>query len=219
MYVYRITNLRNGKIYIGVTKCSVAKRWREHRSGAKRGVAGLLYDAMRKYGTEGFRIEVVYEASSLEEMLMVERGLIAQYGAINRKIGYNLTSGGEGGLSPDARRAPPKFLTADVVRFIRNPALVDIVNREMVELVCAKFGVRMALDTLRDSRRGDISKWMDKECPPIKAGQGGRGRTSVLRKQSGQARGDHLRVYWADPINRQKQSVRMKGKPKVRHHA
>jgi hypothetical protein len=217
MYVYRITNLRNGKIYIGVTKCSIAKRWREHRSGAKRGVTGLLYDAMRKHGTEGFRIEVVYEASSLEEMLMVERGLIAQYGTINRKIGYNLTGGGERGLAPHARRTKSKLLTADAIRFIRNPALADVVNGEMVELLPAKFGVRVARDTLRDVRRGDTAKWMNDECPPIKIGQGG--RVTILRRQSSQVRGDGLRKYWANPAHRQQQSVRMKGKPKVRHHA
>lgn len=53
--VYKITNLVNGKIYIGITKRNPKIRFNEHLSNKKE----LLYKAKKKYGRENFSLEII----------------------------------------------------------------------------------------------------------------------------------------------------------------
>lgn len=70
MTVYLITNLINGKKYVGQTIQSIKRRWDFHVCGASRCIA--LNSAIKKYGKENFKIESIYEAHSLEELTTKE---------------------------------------------------------------------------------------------------------------------------------------------------
>src|SRR5260370_37094985 len=99
---YLVTNIRNGKQYIGVIGKSgktISKRWKEHCYEAGYNSHYLLHKAIRKYGEAAFEVEQVASTRSLEDILAVERLLIIQYGTLSPK-GYNLTSGGEGVFNP-----------------------------------------------------------------------------------------------------------------------
>lgn len=97
MFAYMITNSVNGKVYIGITTKSVASRWKAHQSNAfVKNVNYYLYRAMRKYGLEAFSIETLCELNSVEELLAMEKALIAQYDSASSAKGYNQTLGGEG---------------------------------------------------------------------------------------------------------------------------
>lgn len=65
-YIYKITNLINGKMYIGKTSSSIEKRWREHISDSQkeRCEKRPLYDAFNKYGIKNFQIEEVEEVEN-----------------------------------------------------------------------------------------------------------------------------------------------------------
>ena len=94
-YVYKITNKKNGKMYIGKTKFSVKKRWGQHCRDYKkdRNEDRPLYRAMSKYGVELFEVEVIEKANhkKAEER---EKFWIEYYGTF--KDGYNATVGGDG---------------------------------------------------------------------------------------------------------------------------
>jgi len=97
MFIYKITNTTNGKAYIGLTTKGVHSRWKAHISSAfAKNVPYYLYRAMRKYGLSAFKVETLYEAVDLRELVAVEKGLIAQYGTLYGSHGYNQSSGGEG---------------------------------------------------------------------------------------------------------------------------
>lgn len=94
-YIYKITNLINGKIYIGKTNRTIQERFREHckdylsREKEKR----PLYAAMQKYGIHNFIVEQIEECTVdiVEER---EKYWIEYYGSF--KNGYNATRGGDG---------------------------------------------------------------------------------------------------------------------------
>lgn len=90
-----MTNLKNGKIYIGKTLSSVKKRWGEHCRDSRKERCELrpLYAAIRKYGEDMFSVETIEEcpASALSER---EIYWIQYYGSF--KNGYNATAGGDG---------------------------------------------------------------------------------------------------------------------------
>jgi hypothetical protein len=91
--IYKITNLINGKVYIGQTTQKVAQRWIDHCCLKQYKHRSALREAIRKYGKESFKIETLNTVSSLEEANDLEISLISQYDCIAPK-GYNLALGG-----------------------------------------------------------------------------------------------------------------------------
>jgi group I intron endonuclease len=95
MYLYLMTNMVNGKQYVGITKRKLAVRMRDHYSVAFRGRLTLIAQALRKYGKEAFTTELLSEATSWEELAAMEQAAIATYGTL-MPYGYNMTLGGDG---------------------------------------------------------------------------------------------------------------------------
>ena len=99
MIIYRVTNTVNGKIYIGKTKFTLSKRRSIHERSRKN---FLFARAIRKYGKENFKWEVLEKDIDNEENLCrLEKHYIWFYKASKKEFGYNLTDGGEGVSNPD----------------------------------------------------------------------------------------------------------------------
>lgn len=92
-YIYKIVNDINDKVYIGKTDFSIKKRFKEHCKDAfrVRNEKRPLYSAMRKYGIEHFKIELIEKTDSPEER---EIYWVDQYEGFTK--GYNATKGGDG---------------------------------------------------------------------------------------------------------------------------
>ena len=97
--IYKITNLINGKAYIGQTCQKVETRWAEHKRG-KTSTNSPLKRAIEKYGWDNFSKEVIDTADTLEEALEKEIYWIEYYKTCvlvyGKEAGYNLSRGGEG---------------------------------------------------------------------------------------------------------------------------
>ena len=52
--IYLITNVANGKIYVGATKKTIRKRLQEHFYSARRDLKRRFYCAIRKYKNFNF---------------------------------------------------------------------------------------------------------------------------------------------------------------------
>ena len=95
-YIYKITNMINGKQYVGQTRNTIQERMRKHFDKAKNQNDLTGIDAaIKKYGKENFAVEEL--CSCLNEDLDVqERYYIAKYNTFEGE-GYNLTPGGNSG--------------------------------------------------------------------------------------------------------------------------
>lgn len=97
-YIYKITNLINGKIYIGKTSKDILVRWKKHIDIAKYKYIGYsyLHKSINKYGKENFIIEKIDECAT--EKLCFEREIfwIRELNSNNPDIGMNISLGGEG---------------------------------------------------------------------------------------------------------------------------
>lgn len=86
-FIYRITNLLNGKIYIGAHSGELDDNYM--------GSGALLNCAVRKYGKENFRREVLVECATAAEKYDKEREFVdAEF--VARRDTYNLKVGGIG---------------------------------------------------------------------------------------------------------------------------
>lgn len=88
MYIYKITNSINGKIYIGQTIKSPEKSKLYYGSGSK--ITGEIY----VYGKENFSKQILQICSSIEELDIYEKYWIELLNSTNPEIGYNSRSGG-----------------------------------------------------------------------------------------------------------------------------
>jgi hypothetical protein len=81
--------------YVGQTIRTLKQRKSSHLSSSKKGSTYYLHRAIRKYGAENFKWEVIYNATSEEELNEKETYFIKEYNT-NSQDGYNLTEGGRG---------------------------------------------------------------------------------------------------------------------------
>jgi group I intron endonuclease len=93
--VYCITNLNNGKKYVGITAKGYKNRFANHiwHARKERPSCRALYNSMRKHGSSAFSVELLQTAESFEHMNQLEREWIERLGTMSPN-GYNLTDGG-----------------------------------------------------------------------------------------------------------------------------
>jgi group I intron endonuclease len=98
--IYCITNLINGKMYIGQhIGDDLSAYWKlSYESRIRSGLRGRphLFRAMRKYGIEKFSSKVLIRVGTKADLDYYERKLIAAW-KTRSPNGYNLTDGGGGG--------------------------------------------------------------------------------------------------------------------------
>lgn len=95
MIIYKITNLKNNKIYIGQTIRSLEKRWQEHLKAAHNNIELHLYEAIRTYGEDNFKIEIIDTAPTQDILDEKEKYWIQYYDTLDSKKGYNNIEGGD----------------------------------------------------------------------------------------------------------------------------
>lgn len=88
MQIYKITNLINDKIYIGKDTTDTKNYF---------GSGLLIKRAIKKFGIENFKKEILCECGSNQELCEKEQYWIKKFDSNNLKKGYNISEGGDGG--------------------------------------------------------------------------------------------------------------------------
>ncbi|QHB42530.1 homing endonuclease [Dickeya phage Ds25CZ] len=89
-FVYQITNLLNGKIYVGAHK--------GEPDDGYMGSGNMIMRAIRKHGVDNFRKDILKICDTSEEMYAEEARIVTQE-FIDRPDTYNLTCGGYGSFN------------------------------------------------------------------------------------------------------------------------
>ena len=87
--VYFIVNDIDDKVYVGSTTTELWHRMSQHKADARKGEKSPLYDLMRQYGLDHFKI-VLVKTSDAERIRLVEEEVIASIPQENR-LNYKRT--------------------------------------------------------------------------------------------------------------------------------
>jgi len=102
-FIYKITNIKNGKIYIGQTSRTISKRWKQHVINAHKNnnleYQNKFHRAIRKYGAGGFIVEEQEEINASNEKELHKKLNDAETKWISyfnsKDNGYNSSLGGD----------------------------------------------------------------------------------------------------------------------------
>lgn len=132
----------NQKVYIGITSRNPQVRW---RNGKGYESSPHFNNAIKQYGWENIKHEILFEGLTKEEACEKEKELIAQYNSTDRRFGYNGTYGGETGLkiTPEVRE---KIASATRERYKDpvNRAIASQLSKGYKHTAAAKEKIRLA---------------------------------------------------------------------------
>jgi len=124
-YIYKITNILNNKVYIGMTINTIKERWEQHcnESLRERGKDRPLYRAINKYGKDSFLIEELEFIENENQMAERERYWIEYFGSF--KNGYNATLGGDGKPYLDYGLIVKTYLEVGIIKKVAELLNID----------------------------------------------------------------------------------------------
>jgi len=194
--VYVITNLRNGKRYVGKTKWTLQKRWGVHLRDARAGSEYAIHRAIRKYGQDAFAIEVLATYETETEALQAEVEWVERLGTVGDG-GYNMCRGGRGALGyrhTDEARARISAFAKSVGRV---PPGSDLTGTRASEETRAKMR-----ESQRQRRTAPVSDAFVENCRRAQRTRFQREQAAgVIRTQSDETRAkraESLRAHWVD---------------------
>lgn len=164
MIVYKATNTLNNKTYIGITKQELRFRKYRHVYDSKTSKF-YFHNAIRKYGQENFTWEIIDRASSIEELLELEKKYIEQL-----KPEYNMVAGGRGMLNPsdETRRRlseahKNRFFSEEHRERISKAKKGKKLSKEHKEALSkAKLGKKFSEEHRRKISEGNIRRWANR---------------------------------------------------------
>lgn len=125
--VYKHTNVLNNKAYIGFTKHSIEERWNQHCTDSSRGSMFAFHKAIRKYGHESFKHEILEQCDSLENGMKREAFWIKQEKSLITENGYNMREGGSGpyAWTDDMKEMHRQKTSEGTKRAFKNPEIKE----------------------------------------------------------------------------------------------
>lgn len=137
--IYRITNLLNGKVYIGFSS-DVDNRIRTHFAIRRNSPRSKLQHAIAKYGADSFVADIIYQAKEevpyelSHTLTAMEPFFIEEYDSIRN--GYNVAQGGRCGpaLKGELNGMFGKTHTDEVKRICGETAIATFAGKSYADL-------------------------------------------------------------------------------------
>lgn len=166
MIIYKTTNLINGKIYIGKLV-----RFRPGYFGTGKWITR----ALKKYGRQCFKREILEECKTHEELCEKEIFYIDYYGATDPKIGYNIHIGGEGAMHGQHHSEESKRKISEYQRnrIVSNETKIrmSIAQKGLIKsnetINRLKSSYRLSEKRIKNSSEYHYNKWLNKKSNEI----------------------------------------------------
>lgn len=131
MEIYKITNLKNNKIYIGKDTEADKKYF---------GSGKLIKAAIQKYGIENFKKEILEVCQNNKELCIREIYWISHFNSTDKNIGYNISKGGDGG-DTISNNPNKKEILEKLSKARKGKKYEDFLSEEKVKEYKRKLGI------------------------------------------------------------------------------
>ena len=138
----------NGKCYIGITGKTATERWRNGLGYTEQ----LFGRAIKKYGWENIKHEVLYTELSRDEANAKEKELIAECHSNDPTHGYNCTLGGDG---TSGHKGSSERSRASMLRMWQNEETKAKLLKHLAELNASRIGIKRSPEAVR---KGALSR-------------------------------------------------------------
>ncbi len=182
--VYEITNIVNGKIYVGASKDGLS-RWKEHQRISNRtnlSTDDYFHNSMKKHGISSFKFEIFKEFETDEEAFAAEVTRITELKNLNKQL-YNIHPGGNG-----------CYTLTEKQRLSRSERLKGHVVSEEVK---KKISETLKNRSLTDEHKENIGKSLSEPMCKQRRSNSMKGKihTEETKKKIGSA----IKHTWQDP--------------------
>ncbi len=156
MIIYKITNIINGKVYVGKTKKTIEERMYKHIFNAKKKINRRLYDSINHHGYDNFIIEKIDEGKTNEEINEKEKEWIRTLDSfyVNGK-GYNMTLGGDGGNTNNGKKQSKEWIEK------RMKSVMETMKKKGKWSMSGKKHSKETIEKIRESNKN--RKYKNKE--------------------------------------------------------
>lgn len=185
--IYKVINLINNKIYIGLTKQKLKDRIRLHYNKCRDLTNKTHFIcALRKYKKEDFIWEIIDKGDSLEELNDLEYHYIKQYNSYLN--GYNSTLGGDGTVgvklygknNPFYGKKHSKETTEKIKNSLLGKSLSEFHKQKIKEGM--KFSKRNNKDAGKNISKGMLNSPKNGKFYLLKYDNGNKEKIKNLRK-------------------------------------
>lgn len=183
-YIYKITNTVNGKIYIGQTIRCIEERFKEHCKPHNNEHSKFMpiSRAIKKYGKNNFIIEIIDTAESRDELNEKEKQQICFNNSLNKKAGYNISSGGGNGNNFAGKNNEEFGEIRNKISESLKKYWNDLSEEKRKELIfCFNERTRLYMKNLTAEQRGAIGERFSKTLRGKKMTQQQRKNMSTAR--------------------------------------
>lgn len=170
--IYRIMNLINNKVYIGQTINTFNIRYGKNKKsgiGAERVLDAYegsenknrhLYNSLRKYGTDNFKVEILKKGLTIDELNYWEELYIALYNSTDNRYGYNYKKGGEN------QEWVQDYLDVKQSLFnkIKNEKYIKYMDKMLIKLEEKHANTRLIIDEIKSRRIVIIDERDETKC-------------------------------------------------------
>jgi len=166
--IYKVTNLINGKVYIGQTIAKFSVRKSQHIYDAKNGSNVHFHLALRKYKSENFLWEIICDCVSIEECNEKEKYFISFYQSTDREKGYNLDFGGKNSERSEETKNKIKLSKQNISEETKDKIRKANTGKKLSEetkskLRVANLGKKLSEETIEKLKSNNCKYWKDKK--------------------------------------------------------
>lgn len=187
MIIYKISNNKNNKVYIGQTTQKLSDRIHNYKEEVKfsnRNRPIIL--AMRKYGFKNFRFEILHDnITTKEELDELEIYYIKKYKSLITENGYNIELGGNsvGKHSEETKKKISEAQLGEKNHMFNKTGKLNAKSKPVIELTTGKTyeSANLAANDLglefshvcsvargeRGSHKGYVFRYLDNNNNPI----------------------------------------------------
>lgn len=158
--VYEHVNKSNGKKYVGITSQTLKNRFGKNGSGYLQ--CPKFYNAIKKYGWDGFDHNIIKENITEDEAKKLEIKIIKDLNLQDDKYGYNMSSGGDGVSGVQCTEETKEKL---------RQAYYNMSPESKQKLLTSRIGIKLSQNHKNNIGKGNKGKGTKKVCQYSKEGK------------------------------------------------